>query len=507
MLWAVVALTWMQIEGKSSVVKLTDETFPDAAEKGHIFVKFFSPSCHHCVKLAPVYEDLGVFFEKYKDNMTIAEVDCSRQGKTCDFQSIEGYPTLRYYPGGGAEWEEFQGERSVEGLKDFLLPKIGIVRRPKFSFVKTLTPGNFEAVVMNRTENVLVAFTAPWCAHCKKLKPQLEIVGLSFKPGDNVTIASIDASAYRDFVEPYGIPGFPTIKFFPAVREHAVGTPTAEKAKKEADASATTNTNTNTSEGEKKEKEEKQEEEEEEEEDDDYYTAITKEGMRIITYRGEKEAVPLLQFVNEQSGTWRAVGGGVGSSAGVVSEMAEPLVVLSHALTKTPLPMTEEEIEKMEEEEEEKEKELEREKERERETEKEKEEMEEASKGEEKKDPIVPRKKNLKKKYGEEEREEKGGKRKGKKLGMKKAPPSVGEAVRQAEAAVDAHVKSRYVAGQYKRYIERAAKEGLGYVEAEKARLETMLTSGSFSDRQKGELVVRRNILALFLVMPLSSDS
>jgi protein disulfide-isomerase A6 len=34
-----------------------------------------------------------------------------------------------------------------------------------------LTDSDFDSVVLDKTKDVLVEFYAPWCGHCKSLKP------------------------------------------------------------------------------------------------------------------------------------------------------------------------------------------------------------------------------------------------------------------------------------------------------------------------------------------------
>ena len=55
---------------------------------------------------------------------------------------------------------------------------------------------------------------APWCGHCKKLKPIYEKLGENYKDNKNVVIAMVDATANE--VEGLEVSGFPTLKFFPS---------------------------------------------------------------------------------------------------------------------------------------------------------------------------------------------------------------------------------------------------------------------------------------------------
>jgi thiol-disulfide isomerase/thioredoxin len=42
---------------------------------------------------------------------------------------------------------------------------------------------------MDSTKDVLMAFTAPWCGHCKNMKPILETVAQNFEDESNVSFS------------------------------------------------------------------------------------------------------------------------------------------------------------------------------------------------------------------------------------------------------------------------------------------------------------------------------
>lgn len=121
---------------------------------------------------------------------------------------------------------------------------------------------------MDHTKNVLVTFTAPWCGHCKSLKPIYEKVAGYFKTESNCIVANLDADAEHNkpIAQMYGVSSYPTIKFF----------------------------------GEGKDSK-----------------------ANPVAYNGGRDEQSFVNFLNEKCGTHRAVGGGLNDLAGRVPSLDE----------------------------------------------------------------------------------------------------------------------------------------------------------------------------------------
>ena len=78
--------------------------------------------------------------------------------------------------------------------------------------VKVVVGKNFNDIVRDSTDDVLLEFYAPWSGHCKALAPKWDQLAEELKDVKGLVIAKVDATANE--IEGVSIRGFPTIKFF-----------------------------------------------------------------------------------------------------------------------------------------------------------------------------------------------------------------------------------------------------------------------------------------------------
>ncbi|EHY52657.1 hypothetical protein HRR83_006847 [Exophiala dermatitidis] len=216
------ALTLPLVTAASDVINLIPSNFDKVVFESNkpALVEFFAPWCGHCKNLAPVYEELATAFANSGNKVTIANVDADKHKDLGKRFGVQGFPTLKWFDGKpGSEPEDYNGGRDLESLTKFIVEKTGVkVKGPKKapSNVEMLTDTTFKQEV-GGDKDVLVAFTAPWCGHCKSLAPTWEKLADDFAAEPNVIIAKVDAEAENSkaTAQSQGITGYPTIKFFP----------------------------------------------------------------------------------------------------------------------------------------------------------------------------------------------------------------------------------------------------------------------------------------------------
>ncbi|KAA8652567.1 hypothetical protein EYZ11_002372 [Aspergillus tanneri] len=252
------------VRADSAVVDLIPKNFDNVVLKSGkpALVEFFAPWCGHCRNLAPVYEELAQAFSHAEDKVTVAKVDADANRDLGKRFGIQGFPTLKWFDGKSDKPEEYSGGRDLESLSAFITEKTGVKPRgakKEASKIEMLTDSSFKTTI-GSDKDVLVAFTAPWCGHCKSLAPTWESLANDFALEPNIVIAKVDAEAEnaRATAKEQGVTGYPTIKFFP-------------RGSKEA-----------------------------------------------VDYAGPRTEEAFVNFVNEKAGTHRAVGGRLDDKAGTV---------------------------------------------------------------------------------------------------------------------------------------------------------------------------------------------
>jgi len=178
---------------------------------------------------------------------------------------VQGFPTLKWFDGKSEEPTDYKSGRDLESLSAFVSDKTGIkpkAKRAAPSAVEMLTDTTFKEQI-GGDKDAIVAFTAPWCGHCKSLAPVWEKVAQDFESEPGVLIAKVDCEApnAKAIAQEAGVKSYPTIKFYP------------------------------------------------------------KGSTEPVPYSGGRTEADLLSFMNDKAGTHRSIGGGLDAIAGTIPSL------------------------------------------------------------------------------------------------------------------------------------------------------------------------------------------
>ncbi|KAK0558100.1 hypothetical protein OC846_000093 [Tilletia horrida] len=129
------------VGGKVPGLHLNSATFRPTVEHGAWLVEFYSPSCHHCQKFAPTWEDVVKMSGHFADSsdFRMARVDCMAQGDLCNEQKVKWYPSVKLYFD-GQQKGDYSGDRTYDDLMNFVKAKAADYRQVREDRLKQQQP-------------------------------------------------------------------------------------------------------------------------------------------------------------------------------------------------------------------------------------------------------------------------------------------------------------------------------------------------------------------------------
>uniref|UniRef100_A0A8C5U078 Protein disulfide isomerase family A member 5 n=1 Tax=Malurus cyaneus samueli TaxID=2593467 RepID=A0A8C5U078_9PASS len=186
-----------------------------------LLMMFYAPWCGVCKRMMPSYQQAATEL-KGKYVLAGMNVYSAEFERIKEEFNVRGYPTICYFEKGKFlfNFENFGATAAdiAEWLKNPQAPQPQAPETPwadEENVVYHLTDEDFDKFIKDHS-SVLVMFHAPWCGHCKKMKPEYEKAAeflhvASDSPG---VLAAVDATVNKALAERYHISGFPTLKYF-----------------------------------------------------------------------------------------------------------------------------------------------------------------------------------------------------------------------------------------------------------------------------------------------------
>jgi len=236
---AIICSTYAFYDSSDDVIELTPENFNrDMIGSSDLWlIEFYAPWCGHCQTLAPEWKKAA---SALKGIVKVGAVDMDKYGNLGQPYNVRGFPTIKIFGANKNNPQDYNADRSAQSIVDTALSHLQSLVRTRLSgggsgggsssrndrnsggssggsgdgAVVELTDANFEEQVLKSKDFWLVEFYAPWCGHCKTLKPHWDSAARSL--GGKVKLGALDATVHTVVSGRYGIQGFPTIKVFGA---------------------------------------------------------------------------------------------------------------------------------------------------------------------------------------------------------------------------------------------------------------------------------------------------
>ncbi|XP_044761964.1 protein disulfide-isomerase A5 [Coccinella septempunctata] len=218
---------------KSDVLHLSSDDF-DATLKKHnsLLVMFHAPWCGHCKRMKPEYEKAASALKKEGVNGILAAVDATQEQALASRFSVKGYPTIKYFSEGDLRFDvDFRdANKIISFMKDPQEPPPPPPPETPWSEEKSevvhLDENEYKPF-LKKKKHALVMFYAPWCGHCKRVKPEFTKAADHFRDDPRKAFVAIDCTTRQPLCSLNDVSGYPTIKYFSylnkAVRSYSGG--------------------------------------------------------------------------------------------------------------------------------------------------------------------------------------------------------------------------------------------------------------------------------------------
>lgn len=213
---------WEEEDDAQDVVHLHNENELNKIlkKKKRTLIMFYAPWCGFCKRFKPHFAGAAT---ELKGKVIFAGVDAdtTEASSVRETYNVTGFPKTIYFENGKQKFEYSGGHNKKEDIIEWLEdPQPTKEKEPEKgwdedeSSVNHLTEDNFDDFIAENTK-VMVFFYAPWCGHCKNLKPHWDEAAAILEEAQAIEkLAAVDATKSMSLANKYKVKGYPTVFYF-----------------------------------------------------------------------------------------------------------------------------------------------------------------------------------------------------------------------------------------------------------------------------------------------------
>ena len=170
--------------------------------------------CPPCMQMKPQWPKVARRIQQDAQlgkRLSVAVVDCDNNRAICQGEKVDGFPTVRFYPGGERPVVTFGGDKNADAIFNWVSESLD-------SSIQKLGFQELQGMIQSK-RTVLQSFTAgKWCPPCVALGPMMKTVANKLP---KLTVSETNCDNDQQFCQMFGVDGFPTLSLYHKGEKHS----------------------------------------------------------------------------------------------------------------------------------------------------------------------------------------------------------------------------------------------------------------------------------------------
>jgi len=186
--------------------------------ENHVVAMFYAPWCGACKKYLPKFDEVADAMRSVRSlKMMKADVTEFEYEELQGRLNVSKVPAIRLFTKKSEVSQHLDPREGID-MQIHIKEKLGLPTPNKCLFgdsdAPDVTASNFDKVVMDPKQAVLVEFFAPWCKHCQNFRGTYNIIARRAASIHGIHVVRVNVDKEKSIAERYGVKKLPTLMIF-----------------------------------------------------------------------------------------------------------------------------------------------------------------------------------------------------------------------------------------------------------------------------------------------------